>query len=297
MPKSKDAAPKPLPVVLITGCSSGFGFLAARLLASHDFKVYATMRELRGRNASKARDLLSNLPHGNLHVIEVDVLDESSIKAAVDEIIRLEGRIDILVNNAGYGSFGPVELGNQEKVEALFDTNVLGYIRMLKAVLPHMRANRGGKIINIASVMGLIGLPMIGYYSATKSAIVGLSEALTGEGYLFNIKVTVLAPMGYSTDFLGRSMELLVDVDKSSEYQESFSDLLDNVGNFGKISGDPSDVAKKILWIAKKQNPPFLVPVGKFGRTSVFLTKFFSPLGLQKFMARVYGFKKMFKKK
>ena len=257
------------------------------------------MRDINSRNKEKMEKLKADVGNSsdNLEIIEVDVLKPSTIKSAVDDVIDREKKIDVLVNNAGYGLFGPVEFGEMDRIEHMFDTNVLGYIRMIQEVMPHMREKRHGKIINVASMMSVLGLPNIGYYSATKFAVRGFSQALLGEAYLFNIKVSVIAPMGYNTKFLSSSLQKLVEPEESGEYETSYANLIDNLDNFGRKSGKPVDVAKKIMKVIRKKNPPFIVPVGKYARTGLFLSKFMSPLMMQKMMAMLYGFDKMFKKK
>jgi short-subunit dehydrogenase len=278
-------------IIFITGCSSGFGFLTAKLLAQAGFNVYATMRDIEGRNKQKKEELEAVVTsNGMLKVLECDVLDESSIKAAVSEVIAAESRIDVLVNNAGYGLYGPIELASDDDIRKQFESNVLGYMRVVKAVLPHMREKRSGHVINVGSMMSFAGLPMCGYYSATKFAILGFSEALLGEAYLFNVKVSVVFPMGFSTDFLHRSLQLVGEVDASGEYKPPFKDVVEHIDNFGKKSGDPAMVAKKIASIIGKKNPPFMVPVGKMARTGMLIGKFVSPLAWHKVIAKMYDF-------
>jgi short-subunit dehydrogenase len=278
-------------VVLLTGCSSGFGFLTAKLLKNQGYTVYASMRDVEGRNKDKKQELDSAPGAGKIEVPACDVLDEGSLNEVVNKILAKEGRIDVLINNAGYGLYGPIELVSDEDVKNIFDTNVLGYMRAIKAVMPHMRKQRSGLIVNVGSMFSIFGSAMCGYYTATKFAVRGMSQALLGEGYIFNIKVSVIAPMGFSTDFLHRSLQLTAPVDGSGEYKAPFKDLIDNIDNFGAKSGDPAQVAEKIAWILGKKNPPFFVPCGKLGRLSTWFVKLFPTLALQKMMAKVFGLK------
>jgi short-subunit dehydrogenase len=117
-----------------------------------------------------------------------------------------------------------------------------------------------------------------------------MSQALLGEGYLFNVKVSVLAPMGFSTDFLHRSMQLTSPIEQSGEYQAAYKSIIGNIDNFSAMSGDPAQVAAKIAWILGKKNPPFFVPVGKLGRIGALIVKLFPSLAFQKFIAKVYKF-------
>ncbi|NMC06487.1 MAG: SDR family oxidoreductase, partial [Candidatus Lokiarchaeota archaeon] len=236
-------------VVFITGSSSGFGFLTAKLLKSNGYTVYASMRDANGRNKDKKQELEAAPGPGILSVPDCDVLDDASLTRVVNNIVEQEGHIDVLINNAGYALYGPIELAKDEDISKVFETNVLGYMRAIRAVMPHMRKQRSGLILNVASMFSVFGMAMCGYYTATKYAVRGLSQALLGEAYLFGIKVSVIAPMGFSTDFLHRSMQLTVPVEASGEYQSSFKSLMDNIDNFGKMSGDPAKVASKIAWI------------------------------------------------
>lgn len=278
-------------IVFITGCSSGFGYLTAKRLAQEGYKVYATMRDIEGRNKEKKEELEAvGAGSSTLKVLECDVLDEASIKASVAEVIAAESRIDVLVNNAGYGLYGPIELATDDVIRRQFETNVFGYMRVIKAIMPHMRKQRSGHIINVGSMMSLAGLPMCGYYCATKFAILGFSEALLGEAYLFNIKVSLVCPMGFSTDFLHRSLQLVTNIEASGEYKPAFKDIVEHIDNFGKKSGDPIVVATKIASIIRKKNPPFLVPVGKMAGFGIIAGKFASPRAWQKIIAKMYDF-------
>ncbi len=283
-------------IVFITGCSSGFGALTAKLLKSQGYTVYASMRDVDGRNKDKKQELESAPGSGKLEVPACDVLQEGSLDEAVKKIVATEGHIDVLINNAGYGLYGPIELAKDEDIAKIFETNVLGYMRSIKAVLPHMRKQRSGLIVNVGSMFSVFGSAMCGYYTATKFAVRGMSQALLGEGYLFNIKVSVIAPMGFGTDFLHRSLQLTSPIEQSGEYKVPFNDLVSNIDNFGAKSGEPAMVAAKIAWILSKKNPPFFVPCGKLGRLSTWFVKLFPTFALQKMMANLYGFKHLLQK-
>ena len=291
------AKQKQAKIVLIPGCSSGFGYLTAKLLAQAGYKVYATMRDTEGRNKQKKEELeAAAAGNGMLKVLECDVLDDASVKAAVAAVIAAESRIDVLVNNAGYGLYGPMELASDDIIRQQFETNVLGYMRVIKAVMPHMREKRGGHVINVGSMFAVMSLPMCGYYTATKFAIRGLSEALLGEGYLFNIKVSFVCPIGYNTDFLHRSLQFVTDIESSGEYKASFKEFAEHIDNFGKTSGDPVAVAMKIAGIIKKKNPPFMVPVGRLARVGQILSKIMSIRTVQQIISKMYGFPHLLEK-
>ncbi|MHA1681700.1 MAG: SDR family oxidoreductase [Promethearchaeota archaeon] len=287
-------------VVFITGCSSGFGYLAARRLARDGHVVYATMRDVSTRNKGVKEDLeqfaSESDPSLEIKVVECDVLDVSSVNAAVQAMVDSEGRVDVLVNNAGYGLIGPVECAPEDKIRHQFDTNVFGVIRTIKAVLPHMRARRSGLIINVSSVGGRLGIPLEGIYCATKFAVEGLSEALLGECYLFGINVTLLEPHAFGTGFMGRSLKLVAEPSETGEYSGPFGYFTENITKFVHKKSDPREVADKISWIVKQKNPPFRVPVGPNARRDSTFAKIIKPLTLQKMAARMYGMKDLFKK-
>lgn len=185
--------------VLITGASSGFGRVGALLYASLGAKVIATMRnvprpEAESLTAAAAKDKL------DLHIVEIDVTDDASVAAGTAKALGLAGgRIDTLVNNAGIGITGPVEVQDMEATRLIFETNVLGIQRMLRALLPQMRAAKGGQIFNISSQLGRVIVPGGGHYSATKFAVEALSEQLAYELVPHGIDVTIIQPGGYPT--------------------------------------------------------------------------------------------------
>ncbi|MHA1370180.1 MAG: SDR family oxidoreductase [Promethearchaeota archaeon] len=285
-------------VIMITGCSSGFGKLTAKTLASRGHRVYATMRDIETRNRSSRSELesIASEQGYDLQVLECDVTSSNSVNDAIKTIIETDKRIDVLVNNAGYGLFGPVEYGDQDKIKTLFETNFFGYVRTINAVLPYMRKARDGLIINVSSVMGKIGLPFEGYYCASKFAVEGLSESLVGECYLFGIKVVVVEPHAYSTNFSKRSLKFLADPEVCGEYGAAFRTFIENIDKAINPKGSPQEVADKIAWVVSKKNPPFHVPVGKNARRDIFFGKILSPLTLQKIAARMYGMSGIFKR-
>ncbi|KHL56957.1 oxidoreductase [Xanthomonas cannabis] len=178
-------------VVLITGVSSGIGRVAAARFAARGCIVYGTVR-----NRANA----TSLP--NVELVEMDIRDAASIKRVVDGIVGHSGRIDVLVNNAGANLVGAVEETSVEEAAALLDTNVLGILRTLQAVLPHMRAQRAGRIVNVSSVLGFLPAPYMGVYAASKHAVEGLSESLDHELRQFGIRVTLVEP-AYTKTSLG----------------------------------------------------------------------------------------------
>lgn len=184
--------------VLITGCSTGIGRATALRFAQAGWQVVATMRDV-----SQAGEL-ADLPKVLVHTL--DVTDQASVKAAVDATLARFGRIDAVVNNAGFGLFGPFELASDAIIERQFATNVFGVFNVSRAVLPTLRAQGSGVIVNVASVGGLTTLPFNSLYHATKYAVVGFTEALNHELAEFGVHAKFVAPGGVATDFAGRSL-------------------------------------------------------------------------------------------
>lgn len=175
-------------VILITGVSSGIGRSAAERFAKKDYQVFGTVRDLK-----KAKFI------PGVQLIEMDVRDDESVNRGVAQVVDIAKRIDILVNNSGVALIGAIEETSIEEASQLFDTNVFGTLRTIKAVLPHMRAQRSGKIINVSSVLGFLPAPYMGIYSASKHAVEGLSETLDHEVREFGIRVSVVEPANTKT--------------------------------------------------------------------------------------------------
>jgi len=198
--------------VLITGCSSGIGAATARRFAEQGWNVAATLR-----NPSTA-DFGQGA--GCVETYALDVTDQHSVDAAVARTMERFGQIDVLINNAGYGLFGPFESATPEAIRREFQTNVDGVFAVTRAVLPHMRERASGVIINVASLTGLVAMPLYSLYAASKYAVVGFSESLSHELAPFGIRVKVFAPGAVMTDFSGRSMVRTFDGD-GGPYAES----------------------------------------------------------------------------
>src|ERR671910_327762 len=187
-------------VAVITGSSSGIGYETSLLLARNQIKTYATMR-----NMDKSHGLIKIASEENLslEVAQLDVNDDLSVNTAIDKIVRENGRIDILVNNAGYDLFGPLEESSLEEIKQQFETNVFGVIRATKAVIPTMRNQGSGTIVNISSVGGTVGLfPFTTAYHASKFAIEGFTESLRQELADFNISIVLIEPGNISSNFV-----------------------------------------------------------------------------------------------
>ena len=187
--------------VLITGCSSGFGYDSAKSLAEKGHAVYATMRNTAGKNAKPAAELAAFSKDNNLNitVLEMDVTSDASVMAAVDQI----SKVDVLINNAGLGYGGPIESFTSDQVLAQLDLNIVGTIRAAKAVLPKMRAQQSGLIIQVSSGAGIACFPGFGVYHASKWGLEGLSESMRYELAPLGIDVVIVEPGPFSTNFFG----------------------------------------------------------------------------------------------
>ncbi|NJB69591.1 NAD(P)-dependent dehydrogenase (short-subunit alcohol dehydrogenase family) [Saonia flava] len=238
-------------VVLITGGSSGIGRAIGVFLKSKEFTVYGTTRNLKNHKNFNEFELL-----------QLNVSNTESIQSAVNHIIEKEGRIDILINNAGVGITGAVEETPHEEILKVFDTNFHGPLHMIKAVLPHMRSQKEGLVINITSIAGYMGLPFRGFYSATKGALGLITEALRMETKDFGIKITNLAPGDFATNIAaGRYHVPLLD---DSPYRENYGTTLSTMNEHVDNGSDPIDVAKEVYKIIGTTKPKVHYKVGEF---------------------------------
>lgn len=263
-------------VVLITGGSSGIGKAIGRFLKAKGFVVYGTTR-----NISKHPDF------SDFELIELNVTDTASIKNATEQVIGKEGRLDILVNNAGVGITGAIEETPDDEIAKAFNTNFNGPIRVMKQVMPHMRAQGGGVIINITSIAGYMGLPFRGIYSATKGALTLVSEAMRMEAKDFNIKIVCLAPGDFATNIAaGRYHAPVVE---GSPYEETYSRILEDIDKDVDSGEDPIEVAKAVYNIVERSNPRPQVLVGKrMQKLSVALKRLLPQKWFEKLMCNHY---------
>lgn len=235
-------------VILITGASSGFGKISAQMLSAQGHIVYGT-----SRRPSPDMD--------KIRMLVVDVTDSSSIQKAVKQIVSEQGRIDVLINNAGMGIGGALELATEEEVAKQMNTNFFGVVNMCREVLPEMRKVRRGKIINISSIGGVMGIPYQGFYSASKFAVEGYSEALALEVHPFNIKVCLVEPGDFKTGFTdNRNLSELTVNDP--DYAESFSKSLKIIEKEERNGCHPRKLGIAICKLVSRKNPPFRTKVG-----------------------------------
>lgn len=243
-------------IVLITGCSSGFGMLAAARLASAGCRVYATMRDLLKRSTLDA-EVLRRGCAANIRVRRLDVTDPVSVKCLVDEVMAVDGRIDVLVNNAGFGIGGFFEDLSEEDWRRQFDTNFFGALNVTREVIPRMRSGRSGRIINVSSMAAYRGSPAFSAYVSSKWALEGFSECLHMELKQFNIDVLLLEPGTYRTSiFEGNARYAKYFFDTQSPYYALSARLKDVIAaHVGKNTRDPEEVARKIEALVFAKGP------------------------------------------
>jgi len=238
--------------VLITGASSGFGKAAVKLFHTNDWNVIATMR------SPEKETELSAL--SNVFVIKLDVTDKPSIQNAVAAGIGKFGKIDVLVNNAGYGALGVLEASSEEQVKQQFDVNFFGLIEVTKAVLPGMRQQKSGTIINVSSVGGRVTFPFSSLYHATKFAVEGLTESMQYELNPLGIRLKIVEPGGYKTEFSGRSMDLF-GANGLDDYQPAFDKFITMLDHW-PMSENIAEVADAIYEAATDGAEKLRYPVG-----------------------------------
>jgi len=252
-------------VALVTGASSGIGEATARRLQEAGFATYAVARRT---------DRMSALEDEGVHTFAMDVTDDASMVAGVQRVVDEQGRIDVLVNNAGYGSYGAVEDVPIDEARRQFEVNVFGLARLVQLVLPHMRAQKSGRIINISSVGGKFYEPLGAWYHATKFAVEGFSDSLRLELAPFGIQVVIIEPGPIITEWNTISRDSLVDVSRGGAYEERAGRVRKTMerGDTGWAGSSPDLVAKKIVTAATARRPRIRYPVGK-GAGSIVLAR------------------------
>ncbi|MGI8401045.1 MAG: oxidoreductase [Gemmatimonadaceae bacterium] len=243
-------------VWFITGCSTGFGRELAKAVLERGYRAVVT-----ARNPAKVEDIVAGYQDRSL-VLQLDVTDPVEVDAAVKSAQKRFDRIDVLVNNAGIGYFGAVEESDEEEVRRMFEINFFGLSRMTRAVLPIMRAHRSGHIVNISSIGGLRSFPTLAYYHATKYAVEGFSESLALEVAPLGIKVTIVEPSGFRTDWAGRSAN--ESKSRIADYAATAGKNLGNLRDYsGKQPGDPVRAAAAIIAAVEAPDPPLRLLLGK----------------------------------
>jgi NAD(P)-dependent dehydrogenase (short-subunit alcohol dehydrogenase family) len=248
-------------IVLITGVSSGIGQATAQLLAQRGFIVFGTSRNPSG---------VSAMP--GVEVLPLDVCLDESVRTCVDAVVRRDGRLDIVVNNAGYMLLGAIEEATLDEAKAQFETNLFGTVRMVKTVLPIMRKQGSGQIINISSGVGLAPFPFVGFYSASKFALEGYTEVLRQEVKPFHIKVSLVEPGFIKTPLYHNTQRAAKEISDYDVWQQRVSKALDE---YVEKAPDPTLVAECVLRIIEKKAPGLRHTVGREVARAVRLRRFF----------------------
>ncbi|MDD7913041.1 SDR family oxidoreductase [Polaribacter ponticola] len=237
-------------VILVTGASSGIGKSIATFLQEKGYTVFGTSRNPK------------NQENFSFELIALDVLKVDTIRKAVDYIVKKEGRLDVLINNAGMGITGPIEDTPTDEMRAVFNTNLFGAVDVMKTVLPQMRKQNSGFILNVTSIAGYMGLPFRGLYSATKGALELVTEATSMEVKSFGIKVVNVAPGDFATNIAAGRYH--TPVFENSAYKEMYQSNLDLMDSHVSGGMDPIEMAKTVYKIINTNNPKIHYKVGGF---------------------------------
>jgi len=266
-------------VILLTGISSGFGKETALLLAKAGHKVYGTVRKPCGTDPS-------------VNEVLMDLAEPDSITAAVETVLKKEGRIDVLINNAGMHTGGPIETLPLETIKLQMQTNFLGLVQLTQLVLPGMRKQGGGTLINFGSIGGLMGLPYQGIYSSGKFAIEGFSEALRMEVKAFNIKVVVINPGDFHTSNSANRRSFLSPTGEGDPYQAQFAKTLSIIENDESKGWKPEVLARKLVRIVECKNPAHRYIIASLEQKLAVVLKYILPGKLfSKILRDHYGIK------
>lgn len=251
-------------VILITGASSGIGYDAAQMLARQGHRVYA---------AARRTALMEPLKELGVHIIGMDVTDEASMVQGVDAVIQAEGRIDVLVNNAGYGYLGAIETIPMEEARRQLEVNVFGLARLTQLVLPHMRKQGSGRIVNTSSIAGKMVIYMGGWYNVTKFSVEAFSDALRMEMKPFGIDVVMIEPGAIKTDWGIIAARHLKESSTGTAYEEIGTQWAKNIDWYyhTNLLSKPSVVAKAISRAVNKRHPRTRYRTGQFSHIGVFL--------------------------
>ncbi len=251
-------------VILITGASSGMGYETARILAEQGHRVYGAARRVQK---------IEELAEYGVQALPLDITDEASIIACVKEIIAREGRIDVLINNAGYGYFGAIEDVPMADAKHQFEVNIFGLARMTQEVLPHMRKQHSGRIVNLASVAGHVTLAFGAWYNATKYALEAFSDALRMEVKPFGIDVVIIEPGAIRTDWGIIAADHLRDSSKGGAYEQTATRMAEGLRKLylSKIPTDPKIISRKIARAAVCRCPRTRYRTGRGAKFMVFL--------------------------
>jgi len=261
-------------VILITGATSGLGKACAEYLSARGLIVYGTGRRVMAET-------------GAVKHLQMDVTDPESVKQAVEKVIAEQGHIDVVVNNAGMGIGGAAELATVDEIRLQMRTNFMGTVHVCSAVLPYMRQNGGGTLINVSSLGGVMGLPFQAYYSASKFAVEGYSEALSLEVKPFNVKVCLIEPGDFATGFTASRINSEA-TQQSKEYGAQFEKTLKNIEKEEQNGLKPERLAEVVYRIANSKHPKFRYKVGNLVQVGFAKCKTWIPSRTYQFLLRIF---------
>ncbi len=262
-------------VALITGASSGIGMETAKLLAKQGYTVYGAARRM---------EKMQELKLAGIKLLAMDVTDEVSMISGINEVLKTEGRIDVLLNNAGYGSYGALEDVPLSEARYQFEVNIFGMARLTQLVLPHMRAQRSGRIINISSIGGKLGEPHGAWYHATKYAVEGLSDSLRMELKEFGIDVVIIEPGAIITEWAGIAREHMLKTSGNTAYGELTRKHAKMFENADKMGSKPIVVAKTIVKAITTRRPKTRYATGGGAKAILFARRILSDRMFDKVM-------------
>jgi short-subunit dehydrogenase len=250
-------------VALVTGASSGIGDQTAQQLREKGFEVYGVARRV---------ERMADLAERGVHIFAMDVTDDGSMVEGVRRVVDEQGHIDVLVNNAGYGSYGAVEDVSIDEARRQFEVNVFGLARLTQLVIPHMRAQGSGRIINISSIGGKFYEPLGAWYHATKFAVEGFSDSLRMELKPFGIDVVIIEPAAIVTEWSTIARDKLVEASRGGAYEDRAERIRATMerGDTGMAATQPDVVARKIVHAATTRHPRARYPVGRGGGSLLF---------------------------
>ncbi len=268
-------------VVLITGATSGMGKLTAELLCKHGYIVYAGTRDTTAQSGNH---------DATLKPIYLDVTDTQSINSAVAHIIAQEGRLDVLVNNAGYGLLSTVEDATDDEMFRQFDVNVLGLLKVTRAVLPHMRRARHGVIINISSFLGKMGLPLLTHYNASKYAVEGITDSLRFETLAYNVRVHAIESGLFRTNFVHKGLAVNAKTTaEDSPYSDLVAHFVPIVAKAINEGPDPQPIAQTVKEIIEDDDADIFIPVGIEATTFLPMRKSLSDAAFERKVKETFG--------
>jgi NAD(P)-dependent dehydrogenase (short-subunit alcohol dehydrogenase family) len=274
------------PVVFISGTSSGFGLQATVALAKTGYHVVASMRNLESRHTLDEAVRVAGV-EDHITCMQLDVTDSIGVESTIKTVIERFGRIDILINNAGHAVGGFVEEIPLEEWRRQFETNFFGVVSMTKAVIPYMRKRRKGRIINVSSISGMMGFPILAPYVASKFAVEGFSESLRLELLPFDIDVVLIEPGSFKTNIWSKGVSKF-KLDKNSPYFQKLEGMISYIQNAGDTAADPEEVIQALVKICELKSPKLRYPVGTGVRKTIFLKHLLPWTWIEKSMKKRY---------